>query len=83
MTIRQNFDQTEYKRLLKSYHKLSDRHVLVLESDLSYQDKSKIFHYADLERKVGNELVSIWNNYTKRLVFFLSLVLYRFQSNDD
>ena len=59
MQINQNTEQTEYKQMLKAYHKLSDRHVLVLETDLSYQDKCKIFHYANLERKAGSELVSI------------------------
>lgn len=26
----------EYKKLLKQYHKLSDRHVLVVETDMPY-----------------------------------------------
>lgn len=60
--------QTEYKYLLNFYHKLSDRHVLVVEADLSYQDKCKIFHYADLERKAGNELVGIMKNNYEQLI---------------
>lgn len=39
MQINQSDEQTEYKQMLRTYHKLSDRHVLVLEADLSYQDK--------------------------------------------
>ena len=66
-TIKNN-EQTEYKKLLKSYHKLSDRHVLVLETDLSYQDKCKIFHYSDLERKAANELVGIMKNNYEQLI---------------
>ena len=68
MQMNQNKEQTEYKQMLKAYHKLSDRHVLVLETDLSYQDKCKIFHYADLERKAGNELVSIMKNNYEQLI---------------
>lgn len=68
MQINQNNEQTEYKKMLKAYHKLSDRHVLVLETDLSYQDKCKVFHYADLERKAGNELVAIMKNNYEQLL---------------
>ena len=68
MQINQNTEQTEYKQMLKAYHKLSDRHVLVLEANLSYQDKCKIFHYANLERKAGNELVSIMKNNYEQLI---------------
>ena len=28
----------EYKKLLKQYHKLSDRHILVVETDMPYPD---------------------------------------------
>ena len=62
MKINQNIETTEYKQLLKVYHKKSDRHVLVLETNLSYQAKCKVFHYAELERKAGNELVAIMKN---------------------
>lgn len=68
MQINQNTEQTEYKQMLKTYHKLSDRHVLVLETDLSFQNKCKIFHYANLERKAGNELVFIMKNNYEQLV---------------
>lgn len=68
MQINQSDEQNEYKQMLRTYHKLSDRHVLVLETDLSYQDKCKIFHYADLERKAGNELVALMkNNYEQSI----------------
>ena len=68
MQINQSDEQTEYKQMLRTYHKLSDRHVLVLETDLSYQDKCKIFHYADLERKAGNELVALMKNNYEQLI---------------
>ena len=67
MTDRLNIEPNEYKRLLKAYHKKSDRHVLVLEADVSHQDKCKIFHYADLERKAGNELVAVMKNNYEQL----------------
>ena len=41
---------------LKAYRRCSDRHVLVLETNLTYVEKCQIFHYADLIRKAGNEL---------------------------
>ena len=68
MQINQNNEKTEYKQMLKAYHKLSDRHVLVLESDLSYQNRCKVFHYSDLERKAGNELVSIMRTNYEQLI---------------
>lgn len=68
MQTDQNNERIEYKQMLKAYHRLSDRHVLVLETDLSYQDKCKIFHYADLERKAGNELAAIMKNNYEQLI---------------
>lgn len=68
MPIKQDNKTTEYSQLLKTYHKLSNRHVLVLETDLSNQDKCKVFHYADLERKAGNELVSTMKNKYEQLI---------------
>ena len=52
-------DERELKSRIKAYHSRSERHVLVLEADLSEDAKRSLFHYADLERKAGNELVSI------------------------
>ena len=31
----------EYKKLLKQYHELSDRHILVVETDMPYPDVSE------------------------------------------
>ncbi|MCR5523429.1 MAG: hypothetical protein K6F64_07315 [Clostridia bacterium] len=49
----------EYKKLLKKYHKLSDRHVLVAETDIPYQNVLKIVALSDKIRKAGNELVGL------------------------
>lgn len=49
----------EYKKLLKQYHRLSDRHVLVVETDMLYPDVLKVVVLSDKIRKAGNELVSL------------------------
>ena len=45
----------EYKKLLKQYHKLSDRHILVVETDMPYPDVLKVVALSDKIRKAGNE----------------------------
>ena len=32
----------EYNKILKQYHKLSDRHILVVETDMPYSDVLKV-----------------------------------------
>ena len=49
----------EYKKLLKQFHKLSDRHILVVETDMPYSDIQKVVVLSDRIRKAGNELVSL------------------------
>ena len=49
----------EYKKLLKQYHKLSDRHILVVETDMPYPDVLKGVALSDKIRKAGNELVRL------------------------
>ena len=49
----------EYKKLLKQYHKLSDRHVLVVETDMPYPYVLKVVALSDKIRKAGNELVRL------------------------
>jgi len=61
-------DEKELKAKLKAYHKESARHVLVLEADLPEDAKRHLFHYADLERKAGNELVSIMRKRYEQLL---------------
>lgn len=58
MDKRDNLSSKEYKQYLKAYHQASDRHVLVLETDLSYSNRCHIAHDSDLERKAGNELIA-------------------------
>ena len=49
----------EYKKTLKQFHKLSDRHVLAVETDMSYSDVQKVVNLSDMIRKAGKELVGL------------------------
>ena len=49
----------EYNKILKQYHKLSDRHILVIETDMPYSDVLKVVVLSDKIRKAGNELVNL------------------------
>lgn len=51
--------EEEYSKLLKQYHKLSDRHILVVETDMPYSDIQKVVVLLDKIRKAGNELVRL------------------------
>lgn len=47
----------DYNKLLKQFHKLSDRHILAAETDLSYSDVQKVVNLSERIRKAGNELI--------------------------
>ena len=49
----------EDNKVLKQYHKLSDRHILVAETDMPYSDIQKVIALSDKIRKAGNELVGL------------------------
>ena len=49
----------DYKKSLKQFHKLSDRHILVVETDMSSSDIQKVVVLSAKIRKAGNELVSL------------------------
>ena len=49
----------EHNRLLKQFHKLSDRHILAVETDMPYSDTLKVVALSDKIRKAGNELVGL------------------------
>ena len=58
----------EYKKTLKRFHKLSDRHILVVETDMPYSDVLKIVTLSDKIRRAGNELVGLMRkNYDQLL----------------
>ena len=44
---------------IRTFHQNSFRHVLVLEAEISYEDKVKLFHIAEQIRLAGNELTVI------------------------
>ena len=47
----------EYKKILRKYHKLSDRHILVAEADMPYSDVLKVVALSDKSaRQVMNSL---------------------------
>ena len=50
---------TEYEKAVADYRKSSGRHVLVLEADLTEDEKRRVFRDADLIRQCGNTLVGI------------------------
>ena len=58
----------EYKKLLKQYHKLSDRHILVIETDMSYSDILKVVALSERIRKAGNELVGLMRKNYDQLI---------------
>lgn len=45
-----------YHELLKHYHKLSDRHILVIETYIHYFNIQKVVILSKKIRKAGNEL---------------------------
>ncbi len=49
----------EHKRHLKQFHKLSDRHILAVETDMPYSDVLKVVALSDKIRKAGNEFVGL------------------------
>ena len=58
----------EYNTILKQYHKFSDRHILVVETDMPYSDVLKVVVLSDKIRKAGNELVRLMRkNYDQLL----------------
>ena len=71
--------EEEYRKILKQFHKLSGRHILVAETDMLYSDVLKVVALSDKIRKAGNELVGLMRkNYgqllrTKRYRKLLSL----------
>ena len=58
----------EYGKLLKKFHKLSDRHILVDETDMPYSDVMKVVALSDKIRKAGNELVGLMKKNHDQLI---------------
>ena len=58
----------EYKKALKEYHKLSDRHILVIETDMPASTVQKVVALSDKIRKAGNELVALMRKHYEQLL---------------
>ena len=58
----------EYRKILKKFHKLSDRHILVAETDMPYSDVMKVVALSDRIRKAGNELVGLMRKNYDQLI---------------
>lgn len=58
----------EYNKILKQYHKLSDRHILVVETDMPYSDVLKVVTLSNKIRKAGNELVGLMKKNYDQLI---------------
>ena len=65
---RKIMNNEEYKRQLKQFHKLSDRHILVVETDMSFSDVQKVVALSDKIRKAGNELVGLMRKHYDQLM---------------
>ena len=65
-----NIDDAEikYKQALKNYHKESNRHVLVLEADVTEEQKRMILHTSNLIRIAGNCLATVMKRNYEQLV---------------
>lgn len=53
---------------LKQFHKATDRHVLVLEADISERDKRKLLHMSNIIRVAGNELIAVMKKQYEQLL---------------
>lgn len=53
---------------LKQLHKATDRHVLVLEADISECDKRKLLHMSNIIRVAGNELIAVMKKQYEQLL---------------
>ena len=53
---------------LKQFHKVTDRHVLVLEADISEYDKRELLHMSNIIRVAGNELIAVMKKQYEQLL---------------
>ena len=58
----------EYNKILKQYHKVSERHILAVESDMPYSDILQVVTLSDKIRKAGNELVAVMRKHYEQLL---------------
>ena len=58
----------EYNKILKQYHKVSERHILAVECDMPYSDILQVVTLSDKIRKAGNELVALMRKNYEQLI---------------
>ena len=58
----------EYNKILKQYHKVSERHILAVESDMPYSNILQVVTLSDKIRKAGNELVALMRKNYEQLL---------------
>ena len=51
-------NEKEYKKSLRQFHKHSDRHILVVETDMSFSDIQKVVALSDKIRKAGERITT-------------------------
>ena len=57
----------EYRSQLHTFHQLSERHVFIVEADVSEDGKRELFHYADKVRRAGNALAAVMRKNMEQL----------------
>ena len=53
---------------LIQFHKITSRHVLVLEADISEYDKRELLHMSNIIRVAGNELIAVMKKQYEQLL---------------
>lgn len=53
---------------LIQFHKITSRHVLVLEADISECDKRELLHMSNIIRIAGNELIVVMKKQYEQLL---------------
>ena len=61
-------ESEDAKEMLKAFRKRIERHVLVIEADMSEDEKRRIFNIADRLRLAGNELTALMRNNITQLL---------------
>ena len=56
------------KKLLKAFRKESERHVLVIETDMTEDNKRRVFNISNRLRLAGNELIALMRNNLSQLL---------------
>lgn len=66
--VRAKHEKTDYNKALRSYHKASAKHVVVMELDLTENEKRHFFDEADKLRQCGNRLLGIMKRNLEQLL---------------